>query len=252
MGLPAQPAAHQVDAGNNVAPLVVAADLQGAAVALRQFHEIVGLQEHVAELGVGNARVVALQPAADGVALNHGIDRKVLAHVTKEADDVDPPRPVEIVRHDGAGVALEIQKRLDLPPNPFDPAADHRLVVQPPFIVPERRVADQSRGAAEQQDRAVPLDLEAPQREQRDQVADVQAVGGGIEAAIKRAHPPGEMAAQPAFVGRLRHQPAGFQVIKQHRMAKAEKKRGGNLAELGANSVEFSLFLVFSTPCQCR
>ena len=53
-------AAHppgQVDAGRDVAPLVAAADLQLAAVLVVQVHEVVRLQQHVAELGVAQARV---------------------------------------------------------------------------------------------------------------------------------------------------------------------------------------------------
>ena len=52
----AEPAADQVDAGDDVAPLVGAAGLQLDAVVLVQVAEVVGLQQHVAELGERDAR----------------------------------------------------------------------------------------------------------------------------------------------------------------------------------------------------
>ena len=46
----------------------------------------------------------------------------------------------------------------------------------------DRRVADHARGAAGQGDRMVAGRLEAAQDEQPDEVADVEAVGGRVEA----------------------------------------------------------------------
>ena len=74
----------QPDAGDDVAPLVGAADLQRAAVPLVQLHVVVGLQQHVAELGVGDA--VTFEPAPDRVAVEHHVHREVLADVAEELD----------------------------------------------------------------------------------------------------------------------------------------------------------------------
>ena len=53
---PPSGAADEVDAGGDVAPLVGAAHLQLDVVVLVQPPEVVGLEQHVAELGVGDAR----------------------------------------------------------------------------------------------------------------------------------------------------------------------------------------------------
>ena len=83
---PLQDAPHQIDAANDVAPLIAAANLHRAVVTSRQFNEIVRLQQHVAELRVGDAGAGAIEPYAHGVALHHGVDGEVLAHVAQEGD----------------------------------------------------------------------------------------------------------------------------------------------------------------------
>jgi hypothetical protein len=52
-------APDEVDAREDVAPLVGAADLELAALVAVQVVVVVGLQEHVAELGVGDAVLAA-------------------------------------------------------------------------------------------------------------------------------------------------------------------------------------------------
>ena len=93
--------ADQADPGDDVAPLVGAADLQRAAVPPVQFDVVVGLQQHVAELGVGDA--VAVQPPPDGVAIQHHVDREVLAEIAQELDRRHRARPLEVVGDDRAG-----------------------------------------------------------------------------------------------------------------------------------------------------
>ena len=60
-----QPAA-EIDAVDDVAPLVRAAHLQHAAVAAEQFDEIVGLQDHVIEFEERQL-LLALEPQLDGI-----------------------------------------------------------------------------------------------------------------------------------------------------------------------------------------
>ena len=58
--------ADQIDAGGDVAPLIAAAHLQRAAVAIEQLEKVVRLQQQVAELGVRNA-VFALERAGSPI-----------------------------------------------------------------------------------------------------------------------------------------------------------------------------------------
>ena len=76
-------AADEVDAREDVAPLVRAADLQLAALVLVQPPVVVGLQQHVRELGVRDA-VLALDPGSHRLPGQHLVDGHVLADVAQE------------------------------------------------------------------------------------------------------------------------------------------------------------------------
>ena len=75
--------ADVVDAHGDVAPLVAPAELDVAAVVEVEPEEVVGLEQHVAELGVGDALVRTLEAALDGLLGHHLVDREVLAHVAE-------------------------------------------------------------------------------------------------------------------------------------------------------------------------
>ena len=64
------------------------AGLQLDTVRLVEVPEVVGLQEHVRELGVRDA-VLALDAAAHRVLGDHLVDREVLAHVAQELEHRD-------------------------------------------------------------------------------------------------------------------------------------------------------------------
>ena len=83
--------ADVVDAHGDVAPLVAAAELHVAAVVEVQAEEVVGLQQHVAELGVGDPLVRALEAALDRLLGHHLVDREVLAHVAQELEGRSVP-----------------------------------------------------------------------------------------------------------------------------------------------------------------
>ena len=73
----------ELQAGRDVAPLVGAAHLQLDAHRPVEVREVVGLQQHVAELG---ERQPALQAHLDRVLGEHVRDREVLAGVAQEVD----------------------------------------------------------------------------------------------------------------------------------------------------------------------
>ena len=89
-------APDQVDAGDDVAPLVGSADLDRAAEVVVQPQVVVGLQQHVAELGERDA-VLGVDPHLDALAGEHLVDRDVLADVAQELEDRDRLRPVAVV-----------------------------------------------------------------------------------------------------------------------------------------------------------
>jgi hypothetical protein len=81
-------AAAEIDAVDDVAPLVGAAHLQGAAVAPVQLDEVVGLQDHVVELDERQF-LLALEPQLHRIHRQHAVDREVPADVAQELDVVE-------------------------------------------------------------------------------------------------------------------------------------------------------------------
>ncbi len=55
----------QINPARDIAPLVAATHLHGAVTALVEFREVIGLQQHIAELGEGNSLTFALNALFD-------------------------------------------------------------------------------------------------------------------------------------------------------------------------------------------
>src|SRR5699024_4117521 len=88
-------AADQVHTGDDVAPLIGATDLHADVVLAVQVNEVIRLQQHVGELGVGDA--VGSEATLHGVAGKHRVQREVLAEVAQEVDDRHLADPVSVV-----------------------------------------------------------------------------------------------------------------------------------------------------------
>ena len=78
-------AVAEVDAVDDIAPLVGAAHLQIAAVAARQFDVVVGLADHVVEFEEGH-RLLAVEPQLDRIEGQHAVDREMPADIAQELD----------------------------------------------------------------------------------------------------------------------------------------------------------------------
>ena len=117
--------ANQFGAAGQIAPLVTAACLQGAAVPPVQLQVVHALQDLVAELGEREP-FVAVQPGRHRFLGQHPAHPEVLADVTQEADGVEFRRPVEVVDHQRSEWAIEVDVVLDLGPDPLHPAGDDR------------------------------------------------------------------------------------------------------------------------------
>jgi hypothetical protein len=129
-----------------------------------------GLEQHVAELGVADP-VVPLHAGPDAVLGHHHVDREVLADVAEEVEVAHACGPGGVVDHPG-----RVHRRVEVE-EPRELALDAgEVLVQ---LLPgeevalgglARGVADHAGGAPGQGDRVVAVQLEAAQRQLADQV----------------------------------------------------------------------------------
>ncbi len=173
--------ASELDAVDDIAPLIRAAHLQDAAVTLVQLHEIVGLQDHVVEFEE-RQRLLALQPQLDRVEGQHPVDREMTPDVAQERNVAQLVQPIRIVGRDGAGV--EIEEPREHGANLGDVGVDLLVREQRAGGVLAGGIADLAGAAAHQHDRAVAGLLQPAQHHDRQEVADMQARCGGVEADI--------------------------------------------------------------------
>ena len=82
---------------------------------------------------------------------------------------------------------VEAHQPFYLAADPFHPAGHHLRLIQRAFVAPPGRIPNEPRGAPKQQNGPMAMGLKAPQGEQRHQVADMQAVCGGVEPAVDGA-----------------------------------------------------------------
>ena len=176
--------AKQVDAAENIAPLVASTGLKPAFVYLVQPQEIVGLQQLVAELGERNS-AVPTEPALHGLAAHHRVDRKVLADIAQKIQQVGLAQPVGIVDHPGrVRTRLEIEKRLQLKANRLDILVDLVDSHQLTLFGAERRVADHPGPAPDKRNRRVPVALQADQPHDRHKTANVKTACRGVKTVV--------------------------------------------------------------------
>ena len=185
VGLPASQPPDQVDALGDVAPLVAAPELEPATVVVEQMEEVVGLQQHVAELREGDAVLAALQPGAHRLLPDHLVDREVLAHVAQEVGQRVGAEPAGVVEQQPMPIG-EVDEPLELAPDGLAVGLEPLRVRECPLVLLAARVADQARSPAHQGDRTVPGLLDAPHRAQLEEAAHVEAVGGRVEARVER------------------------------------------------------------------
>ena len=95
-----EPAA-ELDAHDDVAPLVLATELQRAAFGAPQVQEVVGLHDHVVEFKEGDA--AALHAALHRVHGQHAVDAEVRADLAQQVDPAERGQPVGVVEQLGAG-----------------------------------------------------------------------------------------------------------------------------------------------------
>ena len=175
-------AADEVCAAKDVAPLVVAAHLETAAVFAVEHEKVVALHEHIAHLKEGEPALHALLVAFRAEHLVHG---EMHADVAHEIEEVEVPKPFRVVGEDGGVFAFKRNK------------ARHLLLETGGVVVElfpghhaahvrfAGRIADSGRAAAEQHNGPVAAALHVRHGHERNIVANVQAVRSGVKADIE-------------------------------------------------------------------
>src|ERR1700722_4625219 len=148
----------QVHPADQVAPLVAAAQLQDATVPPVQFQEVHGLQKLVAELG--EAEPAALQPGLHRLAVQHPVDREVLADVAQEVEHEHRAGPFQVANDQRAGLpGVEVEEPGLLAADPLYPLRHDLARVEHSLGRLTARVADQPGSPADQPDRPGPRQL---------------------------------------------------------------------------------------------
>jgi hypothetical protein len=126
-----------------------------------QVQEVVGLQQHVAELGEADA-VLPLQAGADRFLGDHIINREVLAGIPQEIHQVERKQPVGVIDQPGrVAFDLKVEQVGQLWLDRFDVGFDLLAGEQLPLVNLAARVADHARTAARQGNGVVPTALQA-------------------------------------------------------------------------------------------
>ena len=182
---------------------------------IEQMQEVVGLQQHVAELGEGDPLTLPIQAGLHRLLRHHLIDGEVLPDVPEELEERHGSQPVGVVEQEClrvAGAGAEVEESAQLPSDPLEVGSQIRLGQQRPFLRLAARVADEPGTPAGQGDGPVSAELHATKGADLEEMPDVEAIGSGGEAAIDGEATGIEMGFE-AWVGHLVHQPPKAEVL---------------------------------------
>jgi hypothetical protein len=202
-------APDQLDPGRDVPPLVAPAELQRDTVASPELEEIVRLQQHVREFGVGDA---GIHPRAHRILLQHVVHGEMLPDVAQEVHQMERVQPRSIVAHACRARSVEVQEPLELAANAVGVRRHLLCREQLAFGRLAARVADHSGAATDEGDRPMTEPLQVHEHHDRHETADVQTAPRRVEADVRRDRPAGQRRRHP--IGVLVHQSAPSQLVE--------------------------------------
>ena len=180
----------QLNAANDITPLIRAAELQNTVHAAAELQEVVGLEHHIVEFQKAQW-LLAIQTQLHAVKAHHAVDRHVGSVIPQELDVFQIVQPVGVVEHDCiAGAVAKGQKLRKHVLDPGHVGGNAVIVQHLPGFVPARRVADLGGPAAHQNDGLVAGALHVPQHHDLHQIAHMEARRRAIEADVT-GHRPG-------------------------------------------------------------
>src|SRR5262249_1596667 len=147
---------------------IASAKLERAGMLVEERHEIVGLENLVAELGVGDSFFGPPHPRPDGFLRNHRTQWKMLADIAQEGNDLQLCQPLVIVGKNGRRLPFKIYKPPDLILQTNRPFSNLRFRVELPFTTLSARISDQARPTSNEDDRPMSGTLEPAERQERE------------------------------------------------------------------------------------
>lgn len=183
---------NELMARHQIAQLVGAPELNLAAVYLVQVVEVISLEHLVGELCQAHT-VSAPQPGLHAVAAEHGAHPEVPSGLGQKAHNAPVLVPAQVVqdRHGAHLLGAVVKVHLVVGEDPLDALADavgvrlHGVRGQPlPLARFPTRVTDLGRGPSEHGEDVMPGVSEVQQADEGEQVAHMEAVGRGVEAAV--------------------------------------------------------------------
>ena len=131
------------------------------------------------------------------------------ADLAQQRDVSECTEPVVVIGGQRVRLAVtEAQERIEAPANARHVGGDLLVGEELARLVLARRVTDARRAAAHQHQRPMPVALQQAQDHDLHQAANMQAVGGAVEADIRRDRSGTQRRVQPLGIGALEDEAA--------------------------------------------
>jgi hypothetical protein len=164
--------------------LIRTTELQCAAILARQFQKVISLENHIVEFKKGQ-RLFAFQPQLDRVKGQHPVDREMAPDLPQKGYIFELVQPLGIVDQYGIGRAVtEGQKTFKTGPNRCNIGLDPFVIEQFTDFIFAGRVANLGRAASHHNYGLVSGLLQAAKQHDRNEIADVERIGGSIKSDI--------------------------------------------------------------------
>ena len=146
--------------------------------------EVVGLQQHVAELGVGDALLGSLEAGLDRLLGHHLVDGEVLADVAQVLEHRQRAEPVGVVEQQGPALG-QVEEPPQLGPDALEVGGESRgsSSLRSSYLPPGSPIMPVPPPASAMG--RWPALLEPAQVAELEQVAHVEAVGRRVEAGVE-------------------------------------------------------------------
>jgi len=173
--------ADQIDARQDIEPLVDPADLQGAVPNSVKMQKIIGLEQRVIQLD--KIQPFPCHAFAIGAVLQELIDAEMDADVPQESEITEGCEPIKVVEHESS-IVREVNESFELPAKTGNVCCDLFLSKEASRFRLPCRVTNQSGSAAHDNKRNMPSALKMRKHHDGHEVPEMQAGGSRIVSAV--------------------------------------------------------------------